>query len=138
MIYVVARHFLDRKDKAEAKKTEAETDKETLGNVEDAMDLVVKFKGIVEAETQKALEPLKAQLEQQTTAYNDLSGKFQEVLDELSQWGCYRGFKKAAGPTCEQRLPKSMLAHLPDDEPEEVSRVGCVVEVPSDDVNMED
>lgn len=118
VVYLVARYFFDRRERAESGKVDAETDKETLGNVEDAMDLVLKFKGIVEAETQKAVAPLQQQMKEQTMAYNELSGKFQEVLDELNEWGCYRGFKRAAGPRCEQRLPKVMLAHLPDDDQE--------------------
>lgn len=122
VVFWVVKYFLDRQAKAEANKTNSdakrvdiEAEKEAIGNASDALDFAVHIQDMIKQQVTEAVQPVQQQLREQTKAYNQLSVRFQTVIDELEQWGCYRGQKKSTGPDCSNRMPKAMADRLPDD-----------------------
>jgi len=120
VVFWVVKYFLDRQAKAGANKTKVEAEHDAISNASEALGMYKNIQALigeqVKEQVKVAVEPVERQLKKQTEAYNHLSVKFQAVLDELEQWGCYRGQKKSAGPDCDMRLPKAVADKLPDDD----------------------
>lgn len=120
VVFWVVKYYLDRQAKADANKTNVEAERDAISNASEALGMYKNIQAIigeqVKEQVKVAVEPVEMQLRKQTEAYNHLSGRFQAVLDELEQWGCYRGQKKSTGPDCDKRLPKAVADRLPDDD----------------------